>query len=270
MQRRRLVIKLYPLTGFLIALWLTVMSTLFTDLAIALILFFLSLVFYILSVRSCQFGELISGRVYVLLTVGAITLVLFNGLFANVNIESRHVLFVIPIGYQHYGVSFDGIRFGIGAGLRYVTMLLALLGFISSTQPRDFANALEDFSCPVTLATMFALTFRFIPDVKRHLGRLWDAQKSRGFVVDRRRRLGLVRVYGILITNLLIGTVMNAQRLGLLLEMRGMGSPVKRCHWQRYSFSPTDLVVLIALVVCTATALYARFVLGMGTFKAIE
>jgi energy-coupling factor transporter transmembrane protein EcfT len=246
------------------------MSTLFTDLDIALILFLLALVFYILSLRSHRFAKLLSGRVYGLLIAGAIMLVLFNGLFANVNIESHHVFFELPIGYQHYGVSSDGIRYGIGAGLRYLTMLLGLLGFIVGTQPRDFANALEDIYCPATIATMFALTFRFIPDVNRHLGRLWDAQKSRGFIVDRRRRLGWIRVYGILVTNLLIGTVLNAQRLGLVLEMRGIGSPVKRCHWQRYYFSPMDLVVLIALVVCTATALYARYVLGMGTFKAIE
>src|ERR1041384_5843033 len=215
-------IGLHPMTKFLIMLWLTVTSMLFTDPIYLLVILIIALLFYSVAANATPLKHSFIGRrPHLLIFIGSMLLILFNAVFASVNVTSHYILFTISIGRQQYDVSSDGLYFGLGAGFRYATMLLALLGFLSSTYPPDFANALEQAHCPTTVSNMFSLSFRFIPIMRQLLSVHWESQKSRGLVWSRRRKITIKSVYGTFAKNLLLNTIWTAKRYSIVLEIRG-------------------------------------------------
>src|SRR5262249_39423843 len=154
--------------------------------------------------RNYQAGILGHRRLQIFLIVGAVVLVAFNAVFANVNIQSRYVIFVIPFGAQPYEVTWDGVLFGLGAGLRYICMFLALVAFLLGTVPRDFANALENIGVPTAIANIFALTFRFLTILEHLLHKHWEGQKSRGYISDYHNMVRTATVYCTLLKNVFL------------------------------------------------------------------
>jgi energy-coupling factor transporter transmembrane protein EcfT len=267
----RWFLNLHPVTKLLTMLWLTTISTLFTSPIYLFGSLIIALLFYSLAANATPLRHSLIGRSpYLLILVGSAVLILFNAAFASVNVSSRYILFAIPIAGQHYDVSLDGLYFGLGAGFRYTTMLLALLGFLSSTYPRDFANALEQANCPTTVSNMFALTFRFIPIMRQLVFALWEAQRSRGLVRNRRRKITLKKVYGTLAKNLLLSTIWTAKRYSIVLEVRGFDSSRRRTHWRKYNFARGDQLLTALLIITAAIAVYVRIYLKLGLFRPLS
>jgi energy-coupling factor transporter transmembrane protein EcfT len=262
--------NLHPLTSFAVMITLTVLSMFFTDYRYLAVLAAAAVVFYWLAQQRNQAGMLGQRRLQIFLMVGAIVLIAFNAVFANVNIQSRYVIFVIPFGTQPYEVTWDGVLFGVGAGLRYICMFLSLVAFLLGTVPRDFANALENVGVSITIANMFALTFRFLTTLEQLLHKHWEGQKSRGYISDRRNVAGMVVVYGTLLKNVFLSTIMLAPRYAMVLGMRGFGVRSKRSHYHQYELTKSNIVILGLLAVAIISAAYIRIVLKLGAFTPLH
>jgi energy-coupling factor transport system permease protein len=109
-------------------------------------------------------------RRMLLLVIGGIWLVIFQGLFRPGP--------GVDIGVFH--LSYEGMQLGITLYVRTVGLLASSFAFSRTTNPKDLTTALIQMKVPYPLAYMPYMSLRFIPLLEADFRTINDAQKLRG------------------------------------------------------------------------------------------
>ena len=109
-------------------------------------------------------------RRMLLLVIGGVWLVLFQGLFRPGP--------GIDVGIFH--LSFEGMELGITLYVRTVGLLVSSFAFSRTTNPKDLTIALIQMGIPYPLAYVPYMSLRFIPLLEADFRTVNDAQRLRG------------------------------------------------------------------------------------------
>jgi len=194
-----------------------------------------------------------------------ILLILFNGLFAAIEVKGGTVLFYINILGLKYPITIEGFYLGIGAALRLLVIMLSFLVVAFTTYPRDLANSLERIGMPYKLSFIIALTFRFIPFLEEEARRVVDALKSRGYKgFEEGNFIERLRAYSTLFTVLIVNSLSLVKRVGIVLEAKCFGASPKRSSLREYKLKFEDYIIIISSLMFLAIYLVLRYYLGLG------
>ena len=117
----------------------------------------------------------------------------------------------------------DGLRTSGLFALRLLTIVVANLIVVATTDPRQFARSLRGWRLPPEMCLMLMTVLRFLPLAAGQVRRILDAQRCRGFQLCRLWRPG---AWLPLAVPLLVGTLHRAEGLAMSLEIRGFSAGV--------------------------------------------
>lgn len=148
--------------------------------------------------------------------------------------------------------------FGLGMGLRLVTMLLAGYLLMLTTRAEEILAALSRFGLPFPAVFALGLTFRLVPALVATAANVVEAQKLRGYAFDRGGPLARIRRLVPLFIPILGGALRSAHRMAWALEAKGFGSRTARTSFLALRMRPGDWLALAGCGVLVGAAVWAR------------
>lgn len=139
------------------------------------------------------------------------------------------------------------LAFGPWAALEVALRLMAVSGaftlFFRTTLPEDLASALVKMGVPYVFAFILTTAMEFIPIVRRKIGGIIDAQRSRGIPLEFGWRA--LRYYPALFIPIMVASFSLADELAMAMESRGFGRK-GRSFYRDYRLGLKDWGILLA------------------------
>ena len=226
-------------TIWLVGTFLLVVAS--KNLTLMIIIFVVTLVVAIIARIALKMYLLLFG-------LGALMMILSVIVWA-LNLRQGPVVYVVP--YLNWVFTAGGIRYGLAAGLRLATMILAGFVFLIVTPSTEWVAILVKLRIPYSIAFAFNLGFRFFPTFLGEMSSIRQAQMARGFDLEKipfyKRAWYSVPIIFPFISSALRMVVSVASAL----EARGFGSPAKRTYYRDVGLRKRDYplaVLIIALI----------------------
>lgn len=153
----------------------------------------------------------------------------------GVDLTHQHFLFSIPfIGLKHQApfigptplvFSVQSITFMLTQGMRNFGIALLTVPIPYTTDPGHMGIAFKGLGLPDRFAYAIDMAFRFLPTVARDFGTTLDAQRARGFEIDKLRGgvFGKIARLAPMVVPVIIGSVVGAEDIINAMELRCFG-----------------------------------------------
>lgn len=141
--------------------------------------------------------------------------------------------------------------------LKYMATIPAVLLFICTTNPSEFASSLNKIGVKYSIAYAVALALRYIPDVQRQYHEISQASQARGIELSNKESLikRLKSISAILIP-LVLSSMDRIEVISNAMELRGFGKNKKRTWYMGRDFRFGDF---LSLAVCILLVIIALF-----------
>lgn len=173
---------------------------------------------------------------------------------------TRHLLLDGP---WHWDVTAEQLFYQLAVTLKYVAVLPAVLLFVVTTRPPEFASSVARIGVPYRIAYAVSLALRYIPDVQREFRTISQAQQARG--LDTSRGVSLttrVRNLASVLMPLLLGTFDRIESVSAAMELRGFGRGKGRTWLVSTPLRARDLALIGVAVVLVVVPLVLLVVNG--------
>lgn len=125
----------------------------------------------------------------------------------------------------------SGVFLGLVITLRVVLLALVMTIMFTIVHPARMTRALYNMGVPFKYAYAFTLALRFLPLVIDELDTINNAQKSRGYDIDRVNFLLKVFKVMPLMTPLIINCLRRANTISLAMDLRAFGASRQRTFY---------------------------------------
>jgi energy-coupling factor transport system permease protein len=192
----------------------------------------------------------------------------------GVDLSHQHVLFTLPfIGFKRQPpfvgpapllFSVESITFMITQGLRNFGLAFLAVPIPYTTDPGHMGVAFKGLGIPDKFAYAIDLSFRFLPTVARDFGTTLDAQRARGFEIDKLRGgiFGKIARLAPMVVPVVIGSVVGAEDIISAMELRCFGIG-KRSWLTELHARPIDRTIialsLLIFVIVTILNILGNF-----------
>ena len=173
----------------------------------------------------------------------------------GVNLSHQHILFSIPffgfkstspfIGPAPLIFSVESITFMITQGMRNFSIALLAVPIPFTTNPSQMGVAFKGMGLPYKFSYAIDLAFRFLPTVARDFSTTLDAQRARGFEIDKLRGgiFGKIARLAPMVVPVVIGSVVGAEDIINAMELRCFGV-CKRTWYIELHPRPVDRMII--------------------------
>jgi energy-coupling factor transport system permease protein len=192
----------------------------------------------------------------------------------GVDLTQQHILYRLPF-FQLTGrppfvgpgvliFSVESITFMITQILRNISIGLLVVPVTFTINPAEMGVAFRGMGAPDKIAYAIDLSLRFLPSVARDFTTTYDAQRARGFEIDKLRGgvFGRIARMAPMIVPVIIGSIVDAEDVINAMELRCFG--VGRRSWL-VQLHPrrVDLILIVAsfalLLVVTVLNILGNF-----------
>jgi len=248
--------ELDPRTKLVWAIAMMVISFLFFNPTVPLILLVLNFTILILAIGSSAIKNFITNT----LLVFAIPQILFHGC-VNVIGKTPVMLNGQAVTIPLLGpLKWEGLYFGSVFAFRVLLMGYATMLFISTTHPRDVVKGFEKLGMPFRYSFMMLMSLQLIPSAIREVSTIINAQKSRG--VRMKSPIERARAVLPLFIPIAVGSIQRVQLISMSLEARAYGAPVTRTELRELNLRVRDLLILALLTIITLLSATFRLTAG--------
>jgi energy-coupling factor transport system permease protein len=152
-----------------------------------------------------------------------------------------------------------GLERGLSIALRFLLIVFSSLLFVSVTDPSLLAQDLTRVGIPYRYSFMLVVALRFLPlfESENHSVRL--AQKSRGIEPDVRSVSGILRTVRYTFFPLLVSALSRVDALAMSMDGRGFGFADKRTFVRHSSWTATDTVFSVLIILYLAVCFLLAF-----------
>ncbi|HOE70293.1 MAG TPA: energy-coupling factor transporter transmembrane component T [Brevefilum sp.] len=159
----------------------------------------------------------------------------------------------------------EGALFGLTMVFRMLTMVLATIIVIVTTDPASFIIAIRSLGVPHKLAFMLSTSLRFVPTLMGKALQIQDAQKSRGLKSGDEVKSIFKKVSTMIpiLIPLFVTSLELAQKLSLAMDARGFGASKTVTYSRDLNINKVDLVFLVIIISLTIVFVVLR-IKGIG------
>ena len=146
-----------------------------------------------------------------------------------------------------YEVEFSraGVILGLAITLRVVILAITMTLFFTLVSPMRLTRALYDLGMPFKYAYAFTLALRFLPLIINEISTISNAQKCRGFDIDRSNFIVKTIKIIPLMTPLIIMCLRRAGSISLAMDLKAFGSITNRTfYFELKPVTPGEKVVM--------------------------
>ncbi len=163
----------------------------------------------------------------------------------------------------NYTVTTEQLFYELNIMIKYFTVVPAVLMFILTTNPSEFAASMNKIGVSYKISYSIAIALRYIPDVQADFTKIKHAQEARGIemsskagLIDRIKNVSSI-LFPLIFTSMdRIDVVSNA------MELRGFGKNKKRTWYSGKKLSSMDIVVIAVVLVFAVVSLMITFAGG--------
>ncbi|MBI2561927.1 MAG: energy-coupling factor transporter transmembrane protein EcfT [candidate division NC10 bacterium] len=156
-------------------------------------------------------------------------------------------------------VTWEGLRYGIGAAIKIDSMIISGLIFLSTTRTEEIVLGLIRLRVPYQAAFAFSLAIRMVPTIIGTAGTVAEAQRSRGLDLESGGPVQRLRSHVPLLVPIFLHTLRNTDQLAKALESRGFGAGRERTSYLEIGFHVADAFALILAGLILAMFIAIRF-----------
>jgi len=166
-----------------------------------------------------------------------------------------------PDGTTNYGeLTAGGVLFGFFVSTRIMAVLAVIPIFTMTTSMSRLNAALAKIRVPQKIIFMFITAMRFVPLVQESWKAIIDAQKIRGFDIDKANLYQKIRrAYIPIVTPLILLMFRRAMDLEVAINARAFGAKKERTYIEDISFKPVDYVGFLAVGIIFVVIMYLQF-----------
>lgn len=182
----------------------------------------------------------------------------------GVDLTHQHILYSLPflglkrlppfLGPAPLVFSVESITFMLTQGMRNFSIALLAVPIPFTTNPGHLGIAFKGMGVPDKFAYAIDLSFRFLPTVARDFGTTLDAQRARGFEIDKLRGgiFSKIARMAPMVVPVVIGSVVGAEDIISAMELRCFGVG-KRSWLTELHARPADwAIILLSIIVFIA------------------
>ncbi|MFQ6080626.1 MAG: energy-coupling factor transporter transmembrane component T family protein [Candidatus Bathyarchaeia archaeon] len=168
-----------------------------------------------------------------------------------------------------YGrVSLESLIFTLGVCLRLAILVSASRLFLKFTSPSDITTALNKLKVPMEFTTAISIAFGYLPELARQVTSILEAQKSRGWRVDSKNPVKIVKAYIPVVMPIVSRSMMRSEFLATAIVSRGFGTGSRRISLKETSFALRDYAAAILLAIFLVVSIIAgTWVLNIAHFR---
>lgn len=153
----------------------------------------------------------------------------------GVDLSHQHVLFSLPffsfksqppyIGLAPLIFSVESIVFMLTQGMRFLSIALFAVPISYTTHPGQFGIAFKGLGLPDKFSYAVDLSFRFLPTTVQDFRTTLDAQRARGFEIDKLRGgiFSKIAKMAPMLVPVVIGSIIGAEDIISAMELRCFG-----------------------------------------------
>ncbi len=156
-------------------------------------------------------------------------------------------------------VTWEGLRYGIGAAIKIDSMIISGLIFLSTTRTEEIVLGLIRLRVPYQAAFAFSLAIRMVPTIIGTAITVTEAQRSRGLDLESGGPLARLRKHIPLLVPIFLQTLRNTDQLAKALESRGFGARRERTSYLEIGFHARDALALALGGIILAGFFFVRF-----------
>lgn len=140
-------------------------------------------------------------------------------------------------------ISKEGIFLGLSITLRVALMALVMTIFFTVVHPVKLTRALYELGMPFKFAYTFVLALRFLPLILEELATINNAQKSRGYDIDRvNPAIKVLKMFPLTIP-LILSALKRADTIALAMDLKAFDAYPKRTFFIALQKGTADTVV---------------------------
>lgn len=238
--------RLSGLTKFVCFLLLTFAVMFSFDIRYILAIMVFSL--FVLRLSQIKFSQIRLMVIYV--GVFLITNFILSYLFApeeGVRIYgTKHELFHL---FGRYSITLEQFLYQGTKSMKYASVIPLGIVFFLTTDPSEFAAALNRVGLPYKATYAVSLTLRYFPDVQRDYNDISMAQQARGLDMSKKAKLRhRFKNALMIIVPLIFSTLDRVDSISNAMDLRGFGKHKKRSWYARRPLQKRDW---LSLAICT-------------------
>lgn len=171
----------------------------------------------------------------------------------------------------HYTITKEQLFYEINIMIKYFTVIPAVLMFILTTNPSEFAASMNKIGVSYKISYSIAIALRYIPDVQADFMKIKHAQEARGIemsskagLIDRIKNVSSI-LFPLIFTSMdRIDVVSNA------MELRGFGKNKKRTWYSGKKLSSKDVTVIVVVFMFAVVSLAITFADGSRFYNPFQ
>lgn len=188
----------------------------------------------------------------VFLVLNNITVYLFSPQYGVRIYGTSHELVLIK---GNYNITLEQLFYHLNLVLKFMSMVPAILLFVSTTNPSEFAASLNRIGVKYSIAYAVALTLRYIPDIQKEYHDISQAQQARGVEMTNKENVfKRIKSAASILVPLVLSSMSRIEVVSNAMELRGFGKNSKRTWYMARPFKKADI---FAMVGCGALLLLA-------------
>lgn len=142
----------------------------------------------------------------------------------------------------------DAASVALGRAVRLLTFLVIGVTFLTVTSVEDFTHGLRCLGLPYRAGFAVTLAFRLAPLFLESAEQIANAQRTRGLELDHGPFWSRWRRFVPLMVPMVIAGFRRADGLAVALEAKGFSAPGRRTHLQAYRVTWRDALLLCTIV----------------------
>lgn len=171
----------------------------------------------------------------------------------------------------NYTITREQLFYELNIMIKYFTVIPAVLMFILTTNPSEFAASMNKIGVSYKISYSIAIALRYIPDVQADFTKIKHAQEARGIemsskagLIDRIKNVSSI-LFPLIFTSMdRIDVVSNA------MELRGFGKNKKRTWYSGKKLSSKDIAVIVVVLIFAVVSLMITFADGSRFYNPFK
>ncbi len=173
--------------------------------------------------------------------------------------------------FWNYTLTREQLFYEFNILIKYFTVTPAVLMFLVTTNPSEFAASLNRIGIHYNVGYAVAIALRYVPDVQGDFTRIKHAQEARGIEMSSKASLlSRIRKMSSIIFPLIFTGMERIDVISNAMELRRFGKNKKRTWYSGRPLKRNDYLTLVFLITFSAAALVITFQNGSRFYNPFK
>lgn len=267
-QKDTWIDRLTGVTKLMFFLLWSVVSMITYDTRVLLVMLFLSLVIFKISKISWKQIATVFKFIMLFLCLNLLMVYIFAPYEGTKIYGSRTDLIHL---FWKYTLTKEQLFYEFNILIKYFTVTPAVLMFLVTTNPSEFAASLNRIGIHYNVGYAVAIALRYVPDVQGDFTKIKHAQEARGIEMSSKASLlSRIRKMASIIFPLIFTGMERIDVISNAMELRRFGKNKKRTWYSGRPLKRNDYLTLVFLIVFSAAALVITFQNGSRFYNPFK